>query len=61
MPEIKYPTRSIAKSVDTESLIDQAIRVSADPIVRRRGRGWFPRLVREVLRFFISNHKAGKS
>jgi hypothetical protein len=59
MAKTSPPNRTIAKSRDLEMLLRKAISVSTDPIITKRARGWFPRLVLDALKAYVE--KAGAS
>ena len=59
------PNRTIARSFDLEMWLRRAVSVSTDPIIVKRARGWFPRLVLFAIMAYVENKereaKAGKS
>lgn len=56
MNKQQTPPRTIRRSVEFENLLRGALMLTPD--IKARERGWFPRLMIEVLKFYVEAKKA---
>lgn len=49
------PKLFVRPSYDLRQLLKSAIKQSPDEVVRKQGRGWFPRLIKAALSVYVES------